>query len=92
MSSDVHYIHVGGVSYLWNDICVYIDVPKLAQATTDSRSSSSNANENENENRDNVGESVGIDLKISVTNKSVSIKDGACSVSHVVWENVPKVI
>jgi len=80
--SEVHYIQAEGVSYLGNNICVYIDIPKLAEITTDSRS-------NADDNKNNVDVSVGIDLQISVTNKRVTVKDGACSISHVVWENVP---
>ena len=33
---------------------------------------------------------VGVELKVEVMGKRVTLKDGACSVSHVVWENVPQ--
>jgi len=78
-SVEVSYLQAEGVSYLGKKICVSIEIPEMAQVTTKA-----------NLTDDSEEESLGIDLQIAVVNKQVTINKGACSVSHIVWENIPQ--
>jgi len=91
MESDLRFV-VGGVesgnvtkitstaSYLKKDVCVNVEIPKEAKVT---RRKDSIKPEDTAEGHDN-GEGLAVD--ITVIGKAVTRSGGACSISHVVWE------
>jgi len=62
-------------SYLKKDICIRVEVPKGAKLTTKSSRAAGTNN------------SLGLALEVIVTRSTVSRENGACSISHVIWEN-----
>jgi len=62
-------------SYLKKDICIRVEVPKGAKLTTKSSGAAGTNNP------------LGLALEVTVTRSTVSRENGACSISHVIWEN-----
>ena len=70
------YIKAEGVSYLGKDVCVFVPVSETAEVSVDGRRSGGGGMEKE--------VVVGVELKVEVMGKRATLKDGACSVLHVV--------
>ncbi|KAL7542174.1 hypothetical protein ACHAXR_011579 [Thalassiosira sp. AJA248-18] len=67
-----HVSQVKGVaSYLKKDICIRVEIPEEAQISV--------------KGGENHG--FGLAVEITVTGAGVSRENGACSISHVIWEN-----
>ena len=74
VSTSDHVSQIKGVaSYLKKDICIRVDIPKEAKISS-------------KEGDDNR---MGLVLEVTVTGSAVTREDGACSISHVIWENMP---
>jgi len=63
----------GVASYLKKEICIRIDIPGEAKISFKSEEQM---------------KGVGLTLEVSVTGPGVSREKGACSISHVIWENL----
>mmetsp|Transcript_13013 Transcript_13013/g.28163 ORF Transcript_13013/g.28163 Transcript_13013/m.28163 type:complete len:692 (-) Transcript_13013:51-2126(-) len=97
MDSDVTF-SIGGVqshgvkkiksvaSYLRKEICVMVAIPDGAEITI--RKDVTEAEEGLHGNIHERGheDDIGVFLDAEIINKSISRKDGACSISHVIWE------
>lgn len=102
MESDVNFT-VGGTpsadtkkiksiaSYLKKEICVQIPVPEGAQITKRKDVEVSDSGLHGNIANEGNADDVGIFLEAEIINKAVSRADGACSISHVVWEHARSV-
>ncbi len=58
-------------SYLKKSICINVGIPSDARVTV----------------KDNGEPIVELSVDVSVSRKSVTRADGACSISHVVWQS-----
>ena len=70
-SRNIEPVNATGAFYWGRNICVRVDIPSEAMLTKE-----------ESKN----GFDIGTSLSISVTSTSVMIRTGACSVSHIVYE------
>lgn len=61
----------GVASYLKKEICIRMDIPGNAQASF----------------KDDDAKDLGLAVEVTVTGTGVSREKGACSISHVIWEN-----
>jgi len=98
MDADVQFT-VGGIesketkkiqsiaSYLKKEICVQIPVPERAVITKRKDVKESDSGLSGNISSEGNADDIGIFLDAEVTNSAVSRADGACSISHVVWEH-----
>uniref|UniRef100_A0A7S1BW83 Uncharacterized protein n=1 Tax=Corethron hystrix TaxID=216773 RepID=A0A7S1BW83_9STRA len=79
-ASKVEKIVAPGVQYLTKDICVQVDVHSTSTLSSrpDDGSGSSSITGSGN---------VGLSVDVKVTG-FLTLKDGACSISHVVWEQL----
>eukprot|EP00978_Attheya_sp_CCMP212_P040122 scaffold215645_cov42-Attheya_sp.AAC.2 len=64
----------GVASYLQKEVCVHVPIPPDAKITR------------RNINKDDQINHVGLTVEVSVTGQHVTRADGACSISHIVWE------
>jgi len=80
VSSKISRIQRTGTAYLGKPICVSVGIPPDAVVIPRPESM---AFLNTEEGSASV---YGITLDITVTGSQVTLKDGACSVSHIVWE------
>jgi len=78
-ANNIKYIEAEGVTYRGKKICIIIDVPKESQVTNKAGMTNTSSILSESE--------LGLSLEISVTNMHVTLKKGACSIAHVIWEN-----
>lgn len=78
-------------SYLKKEICVQIPVPEGAQITKRQDVEVSDSGLHGNIANEGNADDVGIFLEAEIINKAVSRADGACSISHVVWEHARNV-
>ena len=97
MDSDITY-SVGGVqshgvkkiksvaSYLRKEICVIIPIPDGAEITRRKDVAEAEQGLHGNINGRGNEDDIGVFLDAEIINKSISRKDGACSISHVIWE------
>ncbi len=86
-SEDMEFI-VGGIksesvvqitnaaSYLKKSICINIGIPSDARVTV-----------KDNGEEDNGDHIIELDVNVSVSNKAISRANGACSISHIVWQS-----
>lgn len=78
-------------SYLKKEICVQIPVPEGAQITKRKDVEVSDSGLHGNIANEGNIDDIGMFLEAEVINKAVSRADGACSISHVVWEHARNV-
>ena len=78
-------------SYLKKEICVQIPVPEGAQITKRKDVEVSDSGLHGNIANEGNADDVGLFLEAEIINKAVSRADGACSISHVVWEHARNV-
>jgi len=71
-ATDVLYVEGTGLAYLGKQVCVHIGVPPSASLSKCKIKGQA--------------EKWGLSVEFRVTNEKISVKSGACSVSHVVWE------
>ena len=62
----------GVASYLKKDICIRLNIPEEANISSKSGGGSGD---------------IGLPVEVTVTGKGVTRENGACSISHVIWEN-----
>ena len=80
-SSTPKVIEANGATYSGRKLCVSLDIPddvKWTQRRTKSSGYLLRKNTDE----------LGIELVISVSNKLIFWKDGPCSISHIIWEQI----
>ncbi|KAL7550465.1 hypothetical protein ACHAWF_015802 [Thalassiosira exigua] len=63
----------GVASYLKKDICIRMNIPEGAEISRKGGGGDD--------------EQFGLDVEVTVTGTGVTREDGACSISHVIWEN-----
>ena len=97
MNSDIAF-SVGGIqshdvrkiksiaSYLKKEICVMIPIPDGAEITRRKDVTEAEQGLHGNIHKTGNENDVGIFLDATIINKSISRQNGACSISHVVWE------
>ena len=78
-------------SYLKKEICVQVPVPGGAQITRRKDVKASDSGLHGNIAKQGDADDVGIFLEAEIINEAVSRADGACSISHVVWEHARNV-
>lgn len=89
-SNSVHRLKENGVAqYLKKPLCVHVGIPSSAKVSFDSKLAYKKGRQPEMtmDGNDGAASLFGLLLSIRVTGK-VTREDGACSISHVVWENV----
>mmetsp|Transcript_33195 Transcript_33195/g.76603 ORF Transcript_33195/g.76603 Transcript_33195/m.76603 type:complete len:230 (-) Transcript_33195:127-816(-) len=77
-STKVSYLEGTGLAYLKKKVCVGVDVPK--EATLSTLGSRGGGEEQK--------PYLGLSVVVRVVNDKISLKKGACSISHVVWEDI----
>ena len=98
MDTDVQFT-VGGIKsketkkiqsiafYLKKEICIRIPVPEGAEITKRKDVKESDSGLHGDISHGGNGGDIGIFLDAEITNAAVSRADGACSISHIVWEH-----
>jgi hypothetical protein len=85
--TDARLIDSAGVLYLGQKICVHVSVPAGAMLTT--RAALMPPTRTKSQQHDHESDvAVGLSVEILVRNHHIMDRDAACSVSHVVWEEV----
>mmetsp|Transcript_20574 Transcript_20574/g.30186 ORF Transcript_20574/g.30186 Transcript_20574/m.30186 type:complete len:838 (+) Transcript_20574:124-2637(+) len=83
-SDRVHIIDTSA-SYLGKKICVAFPIPRGALLTTNT--TPTNTDTDATTDQSTVPQ-IGLSLDVAVHNPNVLVDNGACSVSHVIWEQV----
>ena len=83
LAHDVKMIKAVGVEYLGKNICANVGIPKGAVISKNVKNSPQSLHNDDNEN---YKEEFGLMIEIEVVNPKVTLKNGACSVSHIIWE------
>lgn len=87
VSATPRYITSNGVSYQGKKNCVQLDMPIDTKWTTRKKVEKEIAKKPSGEKR-NDSKSDGISLQVSVTDELLFWKNGPCSISHVLWEQL----
>lgn len=83
-ATKVSAIDAGGALYLGKKICLHVVVPDTARLSCAKLDAHGRYDLVESQECDQVGVTLGI----NVINRHINRRDDACSVSHVVWEQV----
>jgi len=80
-AESVHAIEGKGVSYLGKKLCVNVGIPPSAKI-------SSKKDITEDTEKIEKSEQVGIKLDIAISDPSIILRTGRCSISHIIWEEI----
>jgi hypothetical protein len=87
-SPKVSYLKRTGMAYLGKVICVNVAIPKNISVTPRPKDLKKKPSRSSNKALDDKLDIRGITVDITVTGKHVTYKNGACSISHVIWEEL----
>lgn len=87
-SPKVSYLQRTGMAYLGKVICVNVAIPKDVLVTPRPKSLEKKTSRISRKALDDTKDIRGITVEIAVTGKDVTYKNGACSISHVIWEEL----
>eukprot|EP00592_Proboscia_alata_P008422 CAMPEP_0194363260 /NCGR_PEP_ID=MMETSP0174-20130528/11104_1 /TAXON_ID=216777 /ORGANISM="Proboscia alata, Strain PI-D3" /LENGTH=459 /DNA_ID=CAMNT_0039136611 /DNA_START=1000 /DNA_END=2379 /DNA_ORIENTATION=- len=82
---DVQIINADGISYKGKKLCVYFGVPERAKPVVKNLAIEE-GNEPPSAGVPDLSAHAGIELGIAVINESILLRNGPCSVSHIIWE------
>lgn len=86
---DVQIIDADGVSYKGKQLCVYFNVPESAKPVKKTLAIEEGY-EPPRASVPDLSAHTGIELNIAVINESILLRNGPCSVSHIIWEQAWK--
>jgi len=87
--SKISQLKRAGTEYLGKAICVSVSIPKDALLTPRPRGMQTVLSSQAIQSIQNYDDSArGVSVDVTVTGMNVTYEKGACSISHVIWEEI----